>query len=198
MELDELKSSWETLSRKMEQQQQLNAKFIEQMTNQNYKHRLNNIARPEFIGSIICFIFAIALVYNFNTLNTLLLQISGGFSVLFLIVLPVLSFQSIRGLQTINMSLPTYKNTLKEFAKQKIRFQKFQKLNVFLSFIFMVAFAPVSVKLLAGKDIFQNSTPWFTILPASAVVLFFVSRWVLKHYNNALKKAEELLTEIES
>ena len=198
MELDGLKSSWETLSRKMEKQQQLNAKLIEQMTNQNYKHRLNNIARPEFIGSIICFIFAIALVYNFNTLNTLLLQICGGFSILFLILLPLLSLRSIRGLQTINMTLSTYKNTLKEFAIQKIRFQKIQKLNVFLSFIFIISFAPVSVKLIAGKDISQNITLWLTVLPANVIVLFFVSRWVLKHYNNTLKKGEELLTEIES
>lgn len=198
MELDELKSSWETLSKKMEKQQQLNSKLIQQMTNQNYKNRLNHIARPEFIASIICFIMAIALIWNFDTLNTLLLQIFGGFSVLFLIVLPVLSFQSIKGLQTINMSLPTYKNTLKEFAIQKIRFQKFQKLNVFLSIIFMVVFAPVSVKVLTGKDISQNSTLWLTILPASVIVLFFVSKWVLRHYNNALRKAEELLTEIES
>ena len=198
MELDELKSSWETLSKKMEKQQQLNSKLIEQMTNQNYKNRLNNIARPEFIGSIICFIMAIALVWNFSTLNTLLLQICGGFSVLFLIVIPVLSLQSIRGLQTINMSLPTYKNTLKEFAVQKIRFQKIQKLNVILSFIFIVTFAPVSVKLIAGKDISQNITLWLTILPVSIIVLFFVSKWVLRHYNNTLTKAEELLTEIES
>jgi len=198
MELDELKSSWETLSKKMEKQQQLNSKLIEQMTNQNYKHRLNSIARPEFIASIICFIMAIALIWNFDTLNTLLLRIFGGFSILFLIVLPVLSFQSIRGLQTINMSLPTYKNSLKEFAIQKIRFRKFQKLNVFLSFIFMVVFAPVSVKVLAGKDISQNITLWLTILPVSVIALFFVSKWVLRHYNNSLKKAEELLTEIES
>jgi phosphatidylserine synthase len=198
MELDELKSSWETLSRKMEKQQQLNSKLIEQMINQNYKHRLNNIARPEFIGSIICFIFAIALVYNFNTLNTLILQICGGFSILFLILLPLLSLRSIRGLQTINMTLSTYKNTLKEFAVKKIRFQKIQKLNVFLSFIFIISFAPVSVKLIAGKDISQNITLWLTVLPASVIVLFFVSKWVLRHYNNTLKKAEELLTEIDS
>ncbi|MBL0155162.1 MAG: hypothetical protein IPP93_17465 [Chitinophagaceae bacterium] len=168
------------------------------MTNLKYKNRLNAIARPEFTSGIICFIMAVVLILNFGTFNTLLLQIFGGLSVLFLIVLPVLSFKSIQGLQTINMSVPTYKNTLKEFAKQKIRFQKLQKLNIFLSFRFMIVFAPVSVKLLAGKDISQNITLWLTVLPASVIVLFFVSRWVLRHYNNALQKAEELLTEIES
>ena len=198
MELDELKSSWEILSKKMEKQQQLNKKFIEQMTTQNYKKQLTNIARPEFIASIICFIMAIILIWNFNTFNTLLLQIFGGFSVVFLIVIPILSLQSIRGLQTINMNLPTYKSTLKEFAVQKTRFIKFQKLNVFLSYLFMIALAPVSVKLLDGKDISQNITLWLTMLPASVIVLFFVSKWVLRHYNNTLKKAEELLAEIES
>ena len=198
MELDELKSAWETLSMKMEKQQQLNSKLIEQMTSQKYKHRLTGIARPEFFASIICFMMAIALIWNFATLNTLLLRIFGGFSVLFLVVLPVLSLQSIKGLQSINMNLPTYKDTLKEFAMQKIRFNKFQKLNIFLSFIFMVLFAPVAVKLIAGKDISLNITLWLTIIPAGVIVLFFVSRWVLGHYNSTLKKAEELLAEIES
>jgi len=198
MELDELKSAWETLSIKLDKQQKLNSKLIEQMTNLKYKNRLNTIARPEFTSGIICFIMAVVLILNFGTFNTWLLQVFGVLSVLFLIVLPVLSFKSIQGLQTINMSVPTYKNTLKEFARQKIRFQKLQKLNVFLSFIFMIVFAPVSVKLLAGKDISQNITLWLTVLPASVIVLFFVSRWVLRHYNNALQKAEELLTEIES
>ncbi len=198
MELDELKSSWETLSRKMEKQHQLNAKLIEQMTNHNYNHRLNNIARPEFAGSIICFIMAIALIWNFNALDTTLLRVFGGFCVLFLIVLPVLSIQSIRGLQSIQMRLSTYKDTLREFTIQRIRFQKIQKLNVIFSFIFMIAFAPVSVKLLAGKDISQNITLWLTILPFSLLVLYIVTKWVLSHYNHTLKRAEELLAEIES
>ena len=39
MELDELKSAWETLSIKMDKQQKLNSKLIEQMTNLKYKNR---------------------------------------------------------------------------------------------------------------------------------------------------------------
>lgn len=78
MELDELKSSWEILSRNMEKQQHLNSKLIEQMTNQNYKSRLSGIALPEFISSIVCFIIAIALIWKFNTLNNLVLQIFGA------------------------------------------------------------------------------------------------------------------------
>ncbi|MBL0337240.1 MAG: hypothetical protein IPP73_18470 [Chitinophagaceae bacterium] len=97
MELDELKSAWETLSIKLDKQQKLNSKLIEQMTNLKYKNRLNTIARPEFTSGIICFIMAVVLILNFGTFNTLLLQIFGGLSVLFLIVLPVLSFKSIQG-----------------------------------------------------------------------------------------------------
>ncbi|MEO5783790.1 MAG: hypothetical protein ABIQ07_10985 [Ginsengibacter sp.] len=198
MELDELKFSWEALSEKFEKQQKLNSKLIEQMTNQTYRNRLNTIARPESVASLFTFIAAIYLVFNFSKLDTFLLQTFGGLSVLFLIVLPVLSLKSIRGLRTIKLGLTSYANTLKEFAVKKIRFQKFQKLNVAFSFLFMIVFAPVSVKLLAGKDISQSISFWLIVVPVSAIFLFFFSRWTLKHYDNALQKAEELLHEVES
>lgn len=95
------------------------------------------------------------------------------------------------------MSLTTYKDCLKKFTVQKIRFQRFQKLNLFLSFIFMVFFVPVSVKMLTGKDISLNSSLWFIIIPVSVMIFVFFSKWVLKHYNHTLKKAEELLSDIE-
>ena len=197
MELDELKSSWQMLSEKVEKQQRLNAKLIEQMTNHNYRSRLNKIVYPEFIGSIICFIGVFLLLWNFDKLNTVLLQVAGGLCVLFLVVLPILSISSIRGLQTINMSLSSYADTLKQFAIKKIRFQKIQKLTVSLNFGFMIAFAPVCVRMADGKDITQSTRFWVIILPLCLVAMFFVSRWVLRHYNNALKQAETLLTEIE-
>lgn len=198
MELDELKFSWEALSEKLEKQQKLNSKLIEQMTNQTYRNRLNNIARPESVASIFTFIIAIFLAFNFGKLDTLLLQIFGGLSVFFLIIMPVLSLKSIRGLRTIKVSLATYANTLKEFAVKKIRFQKFQKLNVRVSFLFMIVFAPVSIKLLAGKDVSQSISFWLIAVPVSAIFLFFFSRWTLRHYDNTLQKAEELLHEVES
>lgn len=198
MELDELKFSWEALSEKLEKQQKLNSKLIEQMTNQTYRNRLNTIARPESAASIFSFITAIFLAFNFGKLDTWFLQVFGVLSVLFLIVLPVLSLQSIRGLRTIKVSLATYANTLKEFAVKKIRFQKLQKLNVAFSFLFMIVFAPVSVKLIAGKDISQSITFWLIVVPVSVVFLFFFSRWTLKHYDHSLQKAEELLHEVES
>ena len=197
MELDELKLNWELLSKKVEQQQKLNAKLIEQMTNQRYQSRLNKIAYPEFIGSFICIIAAIGLMFNIDKLNTQLLQVLGGLSALLLVALPVLSLQGVRGLQKIDTNPSSYAGTLKQFAVKQIRFQKLQKLVLWLSIVFMIVFVPVVIKLLALKDITHSTTYWAIILPVCVVLQFLVSRKVLKHYNHALKKAEELLNEVE-
>ena len=198
MELDELKASWETLSRDMEKQQLLNAKLIHQMISQKYKSRINSIGRYEWIGTIISFIMAGVICWNFNTLDTWLLRIFGIITIVLLIVLPLLSLRSIKGLHSINISLPEYQHTLRDFALQKIRFQKFQKINVYMSFLLVITSAPIAVKIMAGKDISQNLNMWLIMLPISALVLIVFSRWVLKHYNNSLHRAEELLAEMQS
>jgi hypothetical protein len=198
MDLEELKSSWEALSKKMEKQNTLNAKLIEQMTKRNYLDRVNKIAWPEFIGTMICFIGVIPLLGNFRKLNTPLLQVFGGLSILYMVVLPILSLRSIKALQTVNTSLTNYSNTLKEFARRKIRFQRIQKLARGLNFPFMIVFTPVAVMLFSGKDITQRSSFWLIMLPVCLLFQFFISRWVLKHYNNALLQAEAQLTEMDA
>lgn len=198
MDLETLKISWEALSEKMDKQQTLNAKLIEQMTKRNYLDRVNKIAWPEFMGTMICFIGVILLLGNFKKLDTLLMQIFGGLSILYLVVLPILSLRSIKGLQSVNMNLASYANTLKEFAVKKIRFQRVQKLAMGLSFLFMIVFSPVAIMLFTGKDITQRSSFWLVMLPVCLLLQFFVSRWVLKHYNNALQQAEILLSEADA
>jgi hypothetical protein len=197
MELEELKASWDNLSKKMEEQQTLNSKLIEQMTTHNYKSKLTGIFYPEWIGSIICGIAALLLIWNFGRLDNLTLQLMGGLSVLLLIAISLFSFKSTRGLKRINLSLSSYTNTLKEFAIGKKRFQKLQKLNLVLCSLLMVVFIPASVKLLTGKDIMHGTTFGMVILPVYFLFLIFFSRWALSGYNRALRQAETVLAELQ-
>jgi hypothetical protein len=198
MELDELKTSWEALSKKVDQQQQLTNKLIEQMTRQHYHQRINKIAFPEFLGTIVSFAMAFMLTLNFKKLDTPLLQVFGALSVIFLIVMPILSLQIIKSLHAVNTNQSTYADTLVVFAARKIRFQKFQQLTVYLSFLFIIVFMPVAARFFAEKDITQKPVFWLLGVLACVIFLLFFSKWVLKHYNNALKQAEALLKDVES
>ena len=198
MELDELKLSWDTLTAQLEKQQKLSTRLIEQATRQNYRSSLNKIAWPEFAGSIVCLMAAILLAGNFKKLDSSLLQLFGALSLLFLIVLPVISFQSLRGLKNLNISADAYAVTIKAFADRKIRFQKLQKAAINLSYIFNIVFMPVVTRIFNGKDISHSKLFWFLMVPASSVFLCFFSKWAFRCYSRSLKQAEELLADMES
>ena len=128
MELEELKLNWDELSKKLEKQELLNIKLIEQMIRTNYQSRLKKVIYPEFFGAIVCLIGAIGILWTFSKLDTLILQVMGILSIVFLILLPVISFQSLKGVYQIDMGQHNYAEMLAQFARDKIRFQKLQKL----------------------------------------------------------------------
>ncbi len=196
MELEELKSNWDKLSKKLEKQELLNVSLIEQMTKTNYQSRLKKVVYPEFFGAIICLIGAVGILYNFNQLDTVVLQVMGILSIVFLILLPIISFQSLKGVYQIDMGAHNYTKMLEQFAKDKIRFQKLQKLAAILSAIFMFVFIPTSFKLFANKDYTIYLTFWLISFPLCLLFVVVLSRWVLKHYNKVLRQAEELLAEV--
>jgi len=198
MELEELKLNWDELSKKLEKQELLNIKLIEQMIRTNYQSRLKKVIYPEFFGAIVCLIGAIGILWTFSKLDTLILQVMGILSIVFLILLPVISFQSLKGVYQIDMGQHNYAEMLAQFARDKIRFQKLQKLAAILSTIFMFVFIPTSFKLLADKDYTTYLTFWLISIPVCSLFVIVLSRWVWKHYNRVLKQAEELLADIDA
>ena len=198
MELEELKLNWNELGKTLEKQELLNVRLIEQVTNVNYQSRLKKLIYPELIGAIICVIGAIGIFWNFALLNSDILQVMGVLSVILLILLPVISFQSLKGFRQVDMAEHNYAKMLAQFAKDKIRFQKLQKLAAILSPILMFVFIPTSFKLLTGKDFTIYLTFWAISLPLCLLFVVVLSRWVLKHYNQVLKQAEALLAELGS
>ena len=52
-------------------------------------------------------------------------------------------------------------------------------------------------KISYNKNITNNKYFWIFAFPVGYLFLLFFSKWVNKYYNTSLKKAEELLKEIE-
>ncbi|MCH6198195.1 hypothetical protein MMU07_01280 [Aquiflexum sp. LQ15W] len=195
MELEEMKLAWNDLSKRVEKQEILNQQMIEKMTKDQYHNNLKKIALPEYIGTIICYLGAAYLSVNVPKLDDPMIQFFGVVSIALLLILPIISLQSVRAMRKVDLSAQTYLETIQVFGKQKLRFQKLQKLNVSLGLFLMVIGAPV---LLSIQGVSLVPTPLFWMLYFPMGVMFFLgfSFWVLKYYNRKLKATEKLLTEV--
>jgi hypothetical protein len=197
MELEDLKASWEEVGEKIEKQLILNTKIIEKMTHQNYRRRLNKIAYPEIVGSLVCLGTAVRLIVVFDRFNTPGLRLFAGLSVLLLIVLPIVSLQSLRGLTGIDIGRSAYADLLDRFTTRKIRFLRLHRLNAVLASLFMISFLPTAVRLFSVKDITGRTSFWLVQLPLCLLFQVLFSIWVFRHYQRILKDAHEQLSDLD-
>jgi hypothetical protein len=196
MELEEMKGLWENMSEELDRQKLLTDKMVVEMTQQKYRDKLSQISLPETVGTIICFAMAGYALINFGKLDTWYLMLCGVLSISFCIILPILSMRSIRKLKKIDLRKSSYRDSLVEYAKEKDRFVKVQKVSYYLGFIFSLAVLPVAGKLMKDKDLLMDSKLWIWYIPLALVFHFLFSKWVWKHYSSITKKAHSLLEDL--
>lgn len=193
MELDDLKNDWESVTT----QHRLTTKVIDQMIQKKYASKIKKIKYPELIGGIICLLGLGFVVFNFNKFDTIFLQAIGVLTMLLLIIQPAISFLSLKQFNTTDDLSKPYVEIIKQFAIQKLRFQKYQQVNAFLCYLLLVTIIILLPKLFYGKDISYNKSFWIFAFSFGYIFLLFFSKWVKKFYNNSLNQAEELLKEVE-
>lgn len=198
MELDDLKNTWEDINSQVKKEENLTPAMIEQITKTNYYSNLKKITYPEIIGVIVCLGGAAFIALNFSKLDTSFLQGIGILSILVLIALSVISLISLRLLTMQKNVNSTYVAILKEFALQKLRFQKFQRINITLSYLLLVTTIILLSKFIGGKDITGNKYFWTFSFTVGYLFLLFYSKLVMKSYNTTLRQAEDLLKELAS
>jgi uncharacterized membrane protein len=198
MELDDLKNTWEDITNQVKKQENLNSEMIDQMTKNKYYSSLKKVAYPEITGVIICLVGAAFIVLNFSKLDTTFLQGVGIISILLLLTLSAFSLISLRQFNMTGDVNKPYAETLKDFAVQKIRFHKFQRINVTLSYLLLVTIVILLSKFFSGKDITGSKYFWTFSFSFGYIFLLFYSKWVLKYYNKTLRQAEDLLKELAS
>ena len=198
MELDDLKNTWTDIDNQLKTQQNLNPKMIDEMTKTKYYSSLKKIAYSEIIGVIICFAGAAYVVLNFSKLDTTFLQGVGVISILILLTLSVISLISLRQFNIKENVNEPYAETLKVFATKKIRFHKFQQINITLSYLLLVSTIILLSKFFGGNDITDSKYFWVFSFSFGYIFLLFYSKWVMKYYNKTLRQTEELLQELQS
>ncbi|MDY7395019.1 hypothetical protein UMM65_07185 [Aureibaculum sp. 2210JD6-5] len=197
MELEEMKSLWTNLSKEVEQQKILTDNLIMEMTKERFNSKLSKIAIPETIGAIMCIAFALFILINFNKLDTWYFITCGIFTVLYLILLPILSMQSLYKMKNISLDNKDYKETLMIYSRNKNRYMLIQKSSIYFSLLLIFTSMPLAGKIFNNKDIFLNSTIWYIYLPIMILFLFLFSRWAIKCVGNITQSGEELLNDLE-
>ena len=200
MEFQEMKSLWEDMSQKVDQQKILTDKLIIDMTQERYTNRFNKILMYESIGAVICFASAIFLIINLEKLDTWYLLACGIITLIFLLILPILVLRSIGKIKRLNIAKDNYKETLVGFYRSKKELLFTQRLGIYLSFVLALVILPVTSKILSNKDLFaleHNAKLWIYI-PVLFIFLFFFSRWGYKSYKSITNSAENVLKELDS
>ncbi|MEO2128156.1 MAG: hypothetical protein ABGW91_08325 [Christiangramia sp.] len=195
MELEEMKNLWEGMSKKVEKQELLTKNLLEKVTEQKYHSKLNKIRYSEMIGTIICYLGAVYLIMNFVKIDPLAEKIFAIIAIGLLLTLPVISLRSLNRMQNLPISSKTYLDTLNDFGKQKIRFQKFQKLNVSLGMFLLIVAIPV-LSAIKGVDLSETEHFWTLTFPISIIAFLGFAFWVFRSYKKSLEATEKLLSDI--
>jgi len=149
------------------------------------------------VGTVVAFIGAAYIIFNFVKLNTFFYQCLGVFTILYLLVMPIISLMILRQLDSVGDVTKPYAETLKNFATQKVRFIKFQKASVLTAYVLMVCVMLLCVKFFSKNLISDHKLFWICSFSFGYIFLYFFSKWVLGKYGKALRQAEELLREVE-
>lgn len=197
MEIEKMKSLWEDMSQKVDQQKILTDQLIIDMTKERYDSRIRSISIPETISALICFAVVIYLISNFGLLEVWYLQLSGVLTMVACILLPVLSLKSIKRMKAIDISKSTYKEALATYAKEKAMFMRLQKTSFYTSFIVLILAVISFGKIVKGIDVFTTSENLNWLVPSGIGVLFIFTQWVLKKYKKAANSANDILKELE-
>lgn len=195
MELEEMKNAWQEINVTNKKSTYLTNQFLEKMIDEKYNSKINKIGYSECISAVICFLAAIYLIINFDTIERPLIQIFALIAILLLFILPTISILSLRNLKKIDISSKTYLEAIEDFGKRKINFLKFQKLNISLGLFLIVIAIPV-ISAIKGKNIDQVQSFWTIIFPIAIVFFLIFALWVLKSYRNILNETKKMLSEI--
>ncbi|MGK0413572.1 MAG: uncharacterized membrane protein HdeD (DUF308 family) [Polaribacter sp.] len=197
MELKEMKSLWEDMSQKVDQQSILTDKLIIDMTKERFDTKMRSISIPESISALICFAAIIYIIRNFNSLDEWYLQLTGVFVIISCLLLPVLSLKSVQKMKSVHISKSSYKETVEAYAKGKSKFMQIQKISFYISFLVLIALVIVFGKIMKGIDVFTMTEKLNWLVPSGIGVLYIFAQWVLKKYKKATDSANTILKELE-
>jgi hypothetical protein len=196
MELDDLKNTWNEIDNQVKGKQNVTLKIFDKMSNRKFHSKLYKIILPEILGSLICISSAFFIGFNFDKLDGTTSQIIGVIGILVFVMVTAISLLSLQNLNKVGDVGKPYVDTLKDFATQKIKFCKLQKLNLRLSYLQLVIVVLLLPKLFSNNGIPYGIYFYTFSFSCCFIFLLFFSKWVMKSYNKTIRQTEDLLKEL--
>jgi hypothetical protein len=196
MELDDLKNTWNEMDNQVKGSQNLTLKIFDKISNQKFHSKLYKIILPEISGGLICISSAFFIGFNFDKLDGPTYQIIGVIGILVFLMVTAISLLSLQNLKKVGDVGKPYVDTLKDFATQKIKFNRLQKLNLRVSYLQLVIVVLLLPKLFEKNGI--TDSKYFYIFSFSVCFIFLLifSKLVMNSYNKTIRQAEDLLKEL--
>jgi hypothetical protein len=141
---------------------------------------------------------ALYLIVNLGKLDTWYLLACGIFTVVFLVLLPIITLGLLGKMRHMNIVNKSFKETIVVYTKAKNQLLLMQKVGIYLSFVLMFTSLPVFSKIMNDKDLFLQGKTLLVYIPVMAIFLFFFTRWGYKCYRNITNSAENILKELET
>ena len=197
MELEELQAAWTQMSHELEKQKELTNEIIMDMTKEKYKTKFRTITRYEKVGSLVCVVSAVFVLFNIGKLDTWYLLACGLFAILFSILMPILVLSSLKKIQQVDIGNLSYKDALLNYTKAKTNLLKIQRYGMYASLIYLITFLPAIAKIFNGKNLFLEPTTLLWKLLVMGIFLLLFAQWGYGHYKRITSSAEQLIKDLE-
>ncbi|GAA0878627.1 hypothetical protein GCM10009119_15950 [Algoriphagus jejuensis] len=196
MELDEMKSLWQNLSVKVENQDRIQKDILLEMTKTKFRRKMNGIRIPELFGSLFCFGYAGYLIFQFDKIDLRLLQVLGILDIVFLVLIPVASLITVYRLRSLQINHLSTAEMLEAFGRAKRNFWRVQQVGVWLAGMMVLTLVPILGDIQDRLDELMEVEFWMIFLPFVLAFMFFFSRYVLRRYRKVMDQSEDLLKDI--
>jgi len=195
MELDQFKKEWEKVEPSKKDDSIFNKQKLQKLTHRKFTTNILKIAIPKILLSLLCIYGIVFFIYFQDLLDNGFQLFLANLGIVLFIVMPILSLYSIYQFYKIGKVTVAPAETLKEFKRQSIRFNKMQYLllgiNILLFSVCVVVVPLVYSENLSNKQLAITFTIGF-------ILVYWVSRKLRNYYQNQIRKNEELLRSLDS
>lgn len=190
MELDELKAGWSVLNERLQQQEILNKRIIQEMIRNRTNSARSSMLRFDIFGCVILFIVLVILPFFFKSVPVVTassaVMLEGIMIFAFLLQLYATSFIARFRMDTMN---------LRQLTSLALNYQLWIKRDLYISYVLIILAFPAFLILQQGA-ITSEIWPYVfvTAILIGTIVLsrFIYTHFYSRHIGTILKGLEEL------
>ncbi len=202
MELEEFKSTWAQIDKRLSDNLKLNEDLLEKITLSKSKEEMKEILNNEILGVVIISLLLLLFgVITCSLVSDIKFFIPGVFLSLFSFMELIMSITKVNDLTKIdyfNSSVVELQKALNKFKQKTMLFRNIE-FNLFP--LFVISFIPIFNKTVLNFDMFKNTVPniigIIVGIIVGSVIYYPLAIWIYKiAYDKKIKSASDFLKEL--